>query len=95
MILQNASGELLTIEARSSDAIAMAVRFVCPIYTYELVLASVGFAGESSGGDSLKRGPFSDYPVDELESLPAKLLAKEDYSSAARIRDALNKRKQQ
>ena len=84
-----------TVDARSSDAIALAVRFVCPIYTYESVLETVSFSGEPAGGDSQKKGPFSSYSVNELEALLEKVLAKEDYKSAARIRDALGKIKKQ
>lgn len=93
MVLNNAAGEVHTVEAQSSDAIALAVRFVCPIYTYEPVLAVAGFTGEPAGGNVQKKGPFSDYPLDELELLLTKVLAKEDYKSAARIRDALDKMK--
>ena len=31
-------GEVVEIDSRNSDAIAMAVRFGCPIYTYEFIL---------------------------------------------------------
>ena len=37
------------IDARTSDAIAMAVRFNCPIYTYEFILASAGVVLDESG----------------------------------------------
>ncbi|MGL5890255.1 MAG: bifunctional nuclease domain-containing protein, partial [Bacteroidia bacterium] len=36
-----ATGEV-EIDARTSDAIALAVRFDCPIYTHEFILASAG-----------------------------------------------------
>jgi hypothetical protein len=35
-------GETKEIDARTSDAIAMAVRFNCPIYTYEFILTQAG-----------------------------------------------------
>ncbi|WKN41336.1 bifunctional nuclease family protein [Tunicatimonas pelagia] len=90
--LKNSSGQVLTIEARSSDAVALSVRFACPIYTTSEVLDIAGFTNESSTVVS-KKGPFSDYPLKELETLLAKLLAKEDYQSAARIRDVIEKKK--
>lgn len=92
MVVQDGRKEAFTIEARSSDAIALAVRFDCPIYTYEAVLAEAGFTDEPGEAD-LKKGPFSDYPVEKLEELLAKVLAKEDYKSAARIRDVLDKKR--
>lgn len=92
MMLVDSQKEVKTIEARSSDAIALAVRFGCPIYTYEAVLGVAGITGEPGEAD-LKKGPFSEYPAKELEVLLAKVLAKEDYKSAARIRDALDRKK--
>lgn len=38
------------IDARTSDAIAMAVRFNCPIYTYEFILASAGILLDENAG---------------------------------------------
>ena len=42
LICNNENGDVREIDARTSDAIAMAVRFNCPIYTYEFILASAG-----------------------------------------------------
>ena len=42
LICNNGNGDVREIDARTSDAIAMAVRFNCPIYTYEFILASAG-----------------------------------------------------
>jgi len=46
----NDGSKQLDIDARTSDAIAMAVRFKCPIYTYENILSQAGvmFDEESS-----------------------------------------------
>lgn len=41
--------KVLEIDARTSDAIAMAVRFTCPIYTYEFILAQAGIILEDEG----------------------------------------------
>lgn len=35
-------GELIEIDSRTSDALALAVRFDCPIYTYEFILDAAG-----------------------------------------------------
>ena len=37
-------GELIEIDSRTSDALALAVRFDCPIYTYEFILDAAGLA---------------------------------------------------
>jgi len=43
-------GETVEIDSRTSDALAMAVRFNCPIYTYEFILDAAGVILEE--GDS-------------------------------------------
>ncbi len=35
-------GQIIEIDSRTSDALAMAVRFNCPIYTYEFILEAAG-----------------------------------------------------
>lgn len=44
--------EVKEIDARTSDAIAMAVRFNCPIYTYEFILSSAGIVLDESGEET-------------------------------------------
>ncbi len=54
------------IDARTSDAIAMAVRFNCPIYTYEWILSQAGVAMDD---ESL--------PIDEPRDKPKEKEKKE------------------
>ena len=42
-------GETIEIDSRTSDAIAMAVRFQCPIFTYEEILEKAGVEIEDEG----------------------------------------------
>ncbi|MEL6924490.1 MAG: bifunctional nuclease family protein [Bacteroidota bacterium] len=44
-------GETVEIDSRTSDALAMAVRFNCPIYTYEFILDAAGVILEETDGD--------------------------------------------
>src|SRR4029079_5025609 len=41
--------EMIEIDSRTSDAIALAVRFDCPIYTFEFILDSAGLVMEETG----------------------------------------------
>jgi uncharacterized protein len=43
------NGELVEVDSRTSDALAMAVRFSCPIFTYEFILDAAGVVLEESG----------------------------------------------
>ncbi|MCX6180434.1 MAG: bifunctional nuclease family protein [Bacteroidetes bacterium] len=60
-------GKEVEIDARTSDSIALAVRFNCPISTYEFILASAGILleDEQAGNDSDDEDPLED-PVEEL-----------------------------
>lgn len=87
--------EKISIDSRTSDAIALAVRFECPIYTFDSVLSQTGFTVDTEGLPIDKRGSFINFPLKELEDLLEKVLKKEDYKSASRIRDAINKKKLQ
>lgn len=103
-------GEKTTeIDARTSDAIALAVRFECPIHTYEFILASAGIVIEGNDFVFLENieGPteeksatttstatnYSTQSDEELKELLAKALAEEAYEKAAKIRDELGRRK--
>lgn len=94
LIGQKNDGTELKVDARSSDAIALAVRFGCPIFTNEGILNSAGILPDDQSQSFVhKRGDFSDYSIEELEGLLKQVLAKEDYESASKIRDAIQKKK--
>jgi bifunctional DNase/RNase len=52
-IICQGESKLSEIDARTSDAIALAVRFGCPIYTYEFILASAGIILDESTEKSI------------------------------------------
>lgn len=94
------------IDARTSDAIALAVRFNCPVYTYEFILNSAGIVmddemAKESGAKETKvekkaekqDDDFRKKTSEELKELLQKALDKEDYERASRIRDEINTRK--
>jgi bifunctional DNase/RNase len=96
------------IDARTSDAIALAVRFDCPIYTYEFILSTAGIViegndfvylenlNESAAEEKNPTAPANNYKsvsVDELKTMLQEALADEAYEKAAKIRDEFNKRK--
>lgn len=101
------NGEIAEIDSRTSDAIAMAVRYGCPVYTFEFILEAAGVeledSDEAPGDESQPKRrrprtkqvamPFSEQSHDELNDLLAKVINDEDYEKAALIRDELNKRK--
>ena len=96
--------DTIEIDSRTSDALALAVRFGCPIYTFDNILESAGILMEDSnkkkGEVSVEQpvGPSSkenlqSLSLDELQTLLNEVLEQEDYLRAISIRDELNKRK--
>ena len=93
--------ETVEIDSRTSDAVALAVRFGCPIYTYENILASAGMLMEAD--DKKKKvvvshsdpgsNDLKNMSLDELETLLKEVLEVEDYIKAASIRDEIQERK--
>ncbi len=95
-------GEIIEIDSRTSDAIALAVRYECPIYTYEFILEAAGvILEEPDAADrpkkkepKKKKEDLSTLSLDDLQSMLDEALGNEDYEKAAKIRDELNHRKQ-
>ena len=71
---------------------ALAVRFGCPIFSFDFVINEASVI-EDTGKLVLKKGSFAEYTLQELEELLESILAKEDYESAARVRDVIERRK--
>ncbi len=94
LICRKPQGEEVHIDARASDALALAVRTGCPIYTNEQVMEAGSIVLDSpSKAFTQKRGKLEDYSLEELERLLQRVLEKEDYESAARIRNAIKRKK--
>ena len=90
-------GVQLEIDSRTSDAIALAVRFSCPIYAFEFILEEAGISLEeeeaASEDAAVVENRWETYPTSKLQKALDKALESEDYEKAAQIRDELNKRK--
>lgn len=90
------------IDARTSDAIALAVRFKCPIYTFENILSSAGILMEEQGEldereDEIDQTSQTDsgmtsLSIEELENQLNEAIENEEYERASKIRDEINKR---
>ena len=100
--------DTVEIDSRTSDALALAVRFGCPIYTYENILDSAGILMEETTGKKKKSKETKEVAVEEtggsnedlktmsleeLNTLLNDVLESEDYIRAIAIRDEINNRK--
>ncbi|MDP1622118.1 MAG: DUF151 domain-containing protein [Bacteroidales bacterium] len=92
------------IDSRTSDAIALALRFSCPVYTYESIMAAAGILMEEENDLLKKEEPakeeypgdlvsYTDATIMELKEMLQTAIEKEEYEKASKIRDELNKRK--
>ena len=98
----SSANDTVEIDSRTSDALALAVRFGCPIYTYDNILDQAGIlmeddgktktatpvTSETGGSDNLKS-----LSLEELEGLLTEVLDHEDYIRAIAIRDEIKSRK--
>lgn len=94
LILQKHNGDLVEMDARTSDAIALAVRCSVPVYSFEQVIHAAGTLSDTLAGHQMG-GSMAKYSLPELEELLQKVIAKEDYESASKIRDYIERRKEE
>lgn len=104
----SSENDTIEIDSRTSDALALAVRFGCPIYTYENILESAGILMEDTDKSKKKKAKqevvveetgatgnedLKTMTVEELNTLLNDVLESEDYIRAIAIRDEINSRK--
>lgn len=98
------SGEKrIRIDSRTSDAVALALRFKCPIYTSEEILQKAGIVLEDEQGFGTEREKeqarktkgteYKNYTIAELNELLNEAIINEDYEKASTIRDEITRRK--
>lgn len=109
--------QTIELDSRTSDAVALAVRFGAPIYTYDFIMDAAGIIIESNDFAFLenienvqkkentfskepdhtrkteKRSPYAKLSDKQLEENLNKAIASEQYESAAKIRDEIERRK--
>jgi len=100
------SGEEVEIDARTSDAIAIAIRYGCPIFTYEDILARAGiiinstrekdeeFSLDGEEDKTMEDDNISTFGLEKLKKLLVAAIQEEDYEKASELRDEIKKRNQ-
>ena len=104
---QKDTGEEVAIDARTSDAIAIAIRYSCPIFTYEDILSRAGIIINSSSKENIEDPNLNKekdkmaepqgintFGIAKLKKILAQAIEEENYEKASEIRDELNKRKE-
>ena len=98
-------GQISEIDARTSDAIALGVRFKCPFYTFENILASAGIAmdendeliadSDDEQPESFAGNQLDNLSIEELEEELRIAVENEDYERASHLRDEITRRSNQ
>lgn len=99
----SSSNDTVEIDSRTSDALALAVRFGCSIYTYENILEQAGVMMEDDQKKEAAPGtPVTQEPdtnddlktmsLQDLNTLLTEVLEHEDYIRAIAIRDEIKRR---
>jgi uncharacterized protein len=100
----SSENDTVEIDSRTSDAIALAVRFGSPIYTYENILDKAGVMMDNDMNpiqdiepttttiDKNSNDTLSKMSIDELNKLLTEVLENEDYIRAIAIRDEIKSR---
>lgn len=101
----DSDGKEIYIDARTSDSIALALRFKCPIYTTSDIIDKAGIVldveeeeQETAMFDEQNQEKEADHDalkhltIEELNIILSEAISKEDYERASKIRDEINKR---
>jgi hypothetical protein len=98
----SSESDTVEIDSRTSDALALAVRFGCPIYIYENIFDVAGVENTEAEAVTVGKSPepgissshdLRSMSLDELNLLLNDVLEQEDYIRAIAIRDEINARK--
>ena len=108
-LICNDGNREITVDARTSDAIALALRFKCPIYTSETIINQAGIILDENQdldqkfdqeelypGDAKANEPgqeLKEMSIPELKEMLEEAINKENYERASIIRDEINQRK--
>ncbi len=105
-LLCELDGKEVKIDSRTSDAVALALRFKCPIFTSEEILRKAGIVLDIEDEDSpvknvsdkesspeREKSTYGQYSSTELNEMINEAIQNEDYEKASIIRDELKKRK--
>jgi bifunctional DNase/RNase len=100
-LLFDREGEMARIDSRTSDAVALALRYKCPIYTTPEILEQAGIILEDKADmldpevetdTAAEPSGLSSKSAEELNMLLEEAVANEDYETASEIRDELKRR---
>lgn len=90
-------GETSIFDARTSDSIALALRFGCPIYTSQQVLDEAGVVIDDNeiNDDASENDDTDERSIEELREMMNNAVEEENYELASRLRDEIKLKENQ
>lgn len=98
----------IRIDARTSDAVALALRFRCPIFTTEEILDKAGIILDFEEKDKQKEDntdsqeneiisdeEFENLSIEELNEMLNDAINEENYEQASEIKNVINRKKEE
>lgn len=92
--------DIVKIDSRTSDAVALALRFKCPIYTSKEILDKAGIILDDQSENKNKNeekeknsGVMAGHSLDELKDMLKEAVESEDYEKASDIQNEISRRK--
>lgn len=104
LTVENVFGQICEIDARSSDAIALAIRVGAPIFTSKQLLEKEGYspkdtdkvkgkaAPQSTSSKNAVTSNYSRFSMKQLEELLVKKVEEENYEEASKIKQEIDRR---
>jgi len=95
------NGKEIELDSRTSDAVAIAIRFKAPIFTLEAIISEAGIILDKDviSSDKVEEkdsrvdsNDFKNLSKSELEIKLSEAIESEDYELASKIRDEINRR---
>lgn len=90
----------VTIDSRTSDAVALAIRTNSPLYTTEEILKTTGFVVQGGServsskteAEEPEEVPLNRFAVKELEKMMQRCIEREEYERAAEIKKVIKEK---
>lgn len=90
------NGEVTIFDARPSDAIALALRYKCPIYTFSNIIDEAGISDDidikEDSVDNSSNEENRPVSIEDLQMMLQDAITEEDYDAAAKFRDLIKER---
>jgi uncharacterized protein len=97
----DSNGKELELDSRTSDAVAIAIRFKAPIFTYDAIINEAGIlldkdvieeVDKEEDIKEVNKGKFYSTSLEELQKQLSQAILNEDYEAASELRDEIKNR---